>query len=352
MGDTAKSVVLVKPGELAVREIPVPRVPPPSLRVSMRACGICGSDLRYLAGENPWSLHTLGRSVPSPPNMVLGHEVSGVIRKGGRDVRIAVLAYKGCGTCRACRSGRENICANVQHIGHATGWGKMEYYPGGMAEEFEVWEGFAYEIPDSISFEEATFLDGLAVAVHACDRAHISRGNRVAVIGLGPIGMMAAQVARDRGAEVVTGCDTTPLPVELAGSLGFETMEMTDGALLFGKAVDSGIEYDAVIDTVGDVGAVEAAFGVLAPGGVISLLSVHDATIPLDSMRLSAERYVTTSANSPYRDFRTAITLLETGRVAVAPLVTHRFPLSEAVRAFEVMADKEKHRAYKIVLVP
>lgn len=348
----AKSVVLVKPGELSVREIPIPRIPAPSARVRMMACGICGSDLRYLAGENPWSLHTLGRNIPSPPNMVLGHEVAGITERDGRVQRVAVLAYRACGECRACLAGRENICANVQHIGHGAGWGEMEYYPGGMAEEFEVWDGFAYEIPDTVSFEEATFLDGLAVAIHACDRACITAGSRVAIVGLGPIGMMVAQVARVRGAESIVACDTTALPVELARDVGYVAADVTDGATLFGRATGSAVEYDAIIDTVGDVEALAKALDVVAPGGVVATLSVHHANLVISAMHLSAERYVTTSANNPYADFQTAIDLMSEQQVRVSPLITHRFPLSDAVEAFRVMANKDAERAYKIVLVP
>ena len=348
MKRTAKSVILDAPGQLSVRDIPVPEIAGPSHRLRLGACGICGSDLRYLAGENPWSMHTLGEHIPSPPNMVLGHEVSGVTEIDGRERRVAVLAYRGCGRCRECRRGRENLCADTQHIGHGAGWGEMDYYPGGMAEEFEVWEGFAYEIPDTVSFEEATFLDGLAVAVHACDQAGIDEGSRVAIVGLGPIGMLAAQVAGDRGAEVVTACDTTGLPVELARGLGFESTYVCSGAALF----DDASGFDAVVDTVGDIAAIEAGLASLAPGGRVVLLAAHEGTLSYNATRICSERYVTTSANNRYADFPRAIELMSSGRVCVSSLVTHRFALDEAPGAFEIMASKDANRAYKIVLVP
>ncbi len=352
MKETVISVVLAGPGDLVVREIPVPTVEGPSHRVRMRACGICGSDLRYLAGENPWSLHTLGKEIPSPPNMVLGHEVAGITELDGRECRVAVLAYRGCGRCRECRRGRENLCAATQHLGHGAGWDAMEYYPGGMAEEFEVWDGFAYEIPDSVTFEQATFLDGLAVAIHVCDRAGVELDSRVAVIGLGPIGMLVAQVARDRGAEIVTACDTTELPVELAREHGFESTYVCTGTALFGTRGINGAEYDAVVDTVGDGAAVEAGLSALAPGGRVVLVAAHEGTLNYDATRICSERYVTTSANNLYADFPRAIELLGSGRVAVSSLITHRFSLGDAVRAFETMKNKEANRAYKIVLEP
>lgn len=343
---TALSVVLAGPGDLRVERIPIPRVGDDAVRVRLGACGICGSDLRYLRGENPWSQHTLGRHVTSPPNMVLGHEVAGLARTGDGETRVAILAYKACGTCPACRAGRENICANVQHIGHATGWGEMEHYPGGMAEEFEVWPGFAYPIPESISFDEATFLDGLAVSIHACDRAQVASGKRVAVVGLGPIGMMAAQVAMHRGASRVAACDATELPVQLAGGVGLEDAVRAD-ALDFLDVAD---EYDAIVDTIGTPQTVAAALRALRPGGALALLAVHDGEIAVNQLALSGERLVTTSANNPYDDFARAIELMAGGAVRVKSLVTHRFPLARATEAFEVMAQKDRMGAYKIVL--
>ena len=103
---------------------------------------------------------------------------------------------------------------------------------------------------------------------------------------------------------------------------------------------------------MGEVRSIEAGLEVLAPGGIAALLAVHEGTLTYETARISSERYVTTSANNRYADFRTAIELLGAGRIVVSPLITHRFPLSEAVRAFEVMAHKEANRAYKIVLVP
>ena len=344
----ALTVILAAPGELRVDRIPVPSVGPGAVRVAMRACGICGSDLRYLAGENPWALHTLGENLVSPPNMVLGHEVAGIATVDGREQRVAILAYRACGECAACRAGRENICANVQHIGHATGWGAMDYYPGGMAEEFEVWPGFAFPIPDHVSFDEATFLDGLAVAIHACDRAAVAAGSRVAIVGLGPIGMLAAQVARSRGAATVCGCDTAPLPLELAAGLGFADLVQSDAERFLRP--DAG--YDAIIDTVGAAGSVARAPSSLAPGGTLALLSVHPESISLPTVSLSAERTITSAANNRYADFPQAIDLLSRGEVRVAPLVTHRFPLAQAAKAFDVMANKEREKAYKIVLHP
>ena len=344
------SVVLAGPQDLQVRRVPVPRVPGPAVRVRMKACGICGSDLRYLAGENPWSLHTLGRHVPCPPGVILGHEVAGIVLENGRERRVGILAFKGCGQCLYCRTGRENLCAEVQHIGHASGWPEMPHYPGGMAEEFEVWKDFDYDLPDSISFEEAIFLDGLAVAVHAAGEARLEPGKRAGVIGLGPIGMLFAQLAAHRGAEQVTGWDTAPLPVRLARESVRGQFFRIDPGTYPDRIRGDGL--DAVIDTVGDERSIRFGLAALRRGGALVLLAVHEGQVPLATVGLSGERRVSTSANNCYRDFVEAIRLMAAGAIRVQQLITHRFPLAEARQAFEVMCRKEENQAYKIILTP
>jgi threonine dehydrogenase-like Zn-dependent dehydrogenase len=160
--------------------------------------------------------------------------------------------------------------------------------------------------------------------------------------------MMAAQVARDRGASHVTACDTDPLPIRLARDLGLEDA-LREDALRF---LSQRGELDAVIDTVGNSATIEPSLRALRPGGALALLALHSGALTLDSLSLSGERLITTSANNRYADFPHAIELLTERRVRVDSLVTHRFPLSRAVEAFEVMADKEAAGAYKIILHP
>lgn len=354
----SKAVVLQAPGRIDVRDIPVPKVGGPSVRVALGACGICGSDVRYYAGENPWAMHTLGYHVDSPPNMVIGHEVSGTTVNDG--ARVAILAFKSCGVCRYCSSGRENLCEDMEHFGHSAGWGDMDYYPGGMSEQFDIWDGFAYPIPESVSFEEATFLDGLAVAVHAVDVSGLTAGGSLAVVGLGPIGMLAAQVGRAIGAELVAGCDTATVPVRLAKEVGIAHAVHGSAADLArasspragGVAKSTAGGFDAVIDTVGNADSISEGLKLLDKSGALVLLAVHAEATPLETTLLSGERRVMTSANNRYRDFPAAIDLLGSGAVRVQPLVTHRFPLDRAQEAFEVMLEKEARGAFKVVLTP
>jgi threonine dehydrogenase-like Zn-dependent dehydrogenase len=345
------AVVLKKPGSIAVERIQVPQITGPTVTVSMKACGICGSDIRYYQGENPWSLHTLGKNIPSPPNMVLGHEVSGIVSEGDR--RVAILAYKGCGKCQYCTSGRENLCDRMEHFGHSAGWKTMPYYPGGMTETFCIWKGFEYDIPESISFEEATFLDGLAVAIHSVDVSGLVAGQRIGIIGLGPIGLLAAQVGKARGAEYVTGCDTSPLPVELAKKIGIESTVCGGINELENAYLSPGHKgLDILIDTVGSEQTIIQGLGLLEKSGTLVLLAIYEKSVPLAPIALSGERRIVTAANNEYKDFPQAIELMASGQIVVKPLITHRYALKDAQKAFDTVLDKDKNKAFKVVLFP
>ncbi len=346
------AVVLEKPGRLAVRRIPVPAIRGPAVRVTLGACGICGSDVRYFLGENPWSLHTLGRHVPSPPNLVLGHEVAGVVQDKRQERRVAVLAYKACGECEYCRSGRENLCDAMEHFGHGAGWPEMPYYPGGMAEQFDIWKDFVYDLPPSVSFEEATFLDGLAVAIHALDCSGLKPGQRFGVVGLGPIGMLAAQAAFSRQASLVIGCDTSTVAVELARQVGLQEALQAHSGGLRRHLQERNKRLDTVIDTVGSAESLRDGLALLDKSGSLVLLAVHSKQVPVAPIWFSGERRILSSSNNRYRDFPRAIELLASGAVAVKPLITHRFSLREAREAFRVALHKERERAYKVILHP
>jgi threonine dehydrogenase-like Zn-dependent dehydrogenase len=132
------AAVLRRPQDLCLEQIPNFKPAPDQVIVEVASCGICGSDLRYYHGENPWALHTLGMPIPNPPNIVLGHEFAGTVTDAAdfphlAGKHVAVMSFKTCGQCRQCRSGAENLCGQTMHLGHGAGWGERDYYPGGMA---------------------------------------------------------------------------------------------------------------------------------------------------------------------------------------------------------------------------
>lgn len=356
-----KAVVYKKPETLAVENVPKIGPDKDQVIVKVRACGICGSDLRYYYGENPWALHTLGSNTPADTNMILGHEFSGdVVEAGSKDSeeligkRVVVIPYNTCGTCELCVTGRYNLCRNTKHIGHGAGWGHMDYYPGGMAEYCPVWSTHVYEIPETISYEAATLIDPLSVAIHAIKLSCIKPMDSVLVLGSGPVGLCIAQAVRAFGAGNVYCTDIIDSALRIAGEVG------VDEALHSGKvdvlekiiSLTKSRGVDIIFDTAGSVESQSQALKMLAVSGILVNLVANESQVNYRLIDLSGERRIICSANSKYEDYLLGIKLLDNGIFKSRPLITHRFPIDEANQAFNVLLDREKNGAMKVVIEP
>ena len=356
-----KAAVLLGKGIIRCQEVPVPPLREDQVMVRVEACGICGSDLRYLQGANPWAMHTLGERRTNPEKMILGHEFAGVVCAAGSDrweglvgQRVAAQAFRGCGVCPQCRSGRENLCANTQHIGHGAGWKGLEWNPGAMAEQCPVWGEMCYPLPEHVSFEEAVFLDGLGVTVHAVNRSALQVGEVACVLGAGPIGSSVAQVAKAHGARLVAVSDVYDKALEAARQVELDLVvdARREDVVAAVRERTEGLGADAVFESVGAAETLEQALALAAPGGRIVLMAGLTSGARIDPLRLAGERSVTVSANNNYREYLTGLQLLAAGQVKVKPLVTHRFPLTEVQEAFRVAADKSASGALKVVVCP
>ena len=359
MPETMKAAVLKAPRQLTVEEVPVPAPEPSEVLVKVAACGICGSDLRYFVGENPWAMHTLGREAPNPPNIILGHEFGGEVVAAGDGrfeelvgQRIVVSAYAACGMCVECRLGQYNLCKATIHLGHGAGWGDREYYPGGMAEYCAVWADKAYPLPDSVSWEEATFLDIAGVGIHAVRVSEMKPDGVVVVLGAGPLGLSIAQVAKAWGARATCCTDVYPKALAVAAEVGVDraidaTTDDPKEAVL--DATD-GRGADYVFDTAGTAETQRQAIEMLAPSGALINLVTNRTKVSFELLELAAERSIRTSTNYFFHDFQTAIDMAGSGQLALAPMITHRFPLADANRAFDAGLNKDEHEALKIVI--
>ena len=355
-----KGVVIEDLGKVSVRDLPEPRPRHGEIIVEVEACGICGSDIRYMRDDNPWSSQTLGRIEANPRNMLLGHELAGRVVSVGDGVsparvgeRVGVLAYRACHACHYCRRGRHNLCENVQHIGHATGWDSDEPNPGGMAQRCRVWDEMAVRLPEGLSFEEACLLDPLAVAVHACDQGRVGRNDRIVTIGTGVVGLLIVQVAQSSGAGPALCVDTYARPLEAARELAVADTVRLDGEEGAEAALGSHTESaDVVFDTVGSRETMRSGLAMLRRGGRLVLLALGAKAVDIETSWLSGERSVVTSANNLYPDFHAAMAMFASGRVRSGPLLTHRFDRAQAPEAFRVAEHKEQHGAIKVILYP
>ncbi len=356
-----KALVLKCPGQLEVMDVPKPTLSGGVVLVQVGLCGICGSDVRYFHGHNPWARQTLGRDVPNPPNIILGHEFMGTVvevhdsadeRLIGR--RVGVNTFLGCGQCRYCLRGQENFCPQTKHLGHGQGWGKMDFYPGGLAEYCPVWASQVYELPVSVTDEQATFLDPLITAIHVVEVAMPAPGDEVVIVGGGPIGLMIAQLARHHGAARTFVADVAEEIVAIARSLGVDhavnVADAPDALRGLVMAETDGHGVARVFNTVGSAESIVESLGLLDNAGIAVLVATKGEEIRFPSGMLGGERTIKTSTNSLYSDFPKAIEALERGTVVVDPMVTHRFGLTDAAQAMTVADDKAAAGAIKVVV--
>lgn len=356
-----KAIVLCSPGKLELTDIPrFKLVAKNHVQVKVRACGICGSDLRYYAGQNPWALHTLGRHVENPPNMILGHEFAGeVVEVNAREHEhllgksVAVQSYRSCGTCAFCLSGKQNLCRDTIHAGHAQGWGKMEYYPGAYSEYCIGWADMLYPIDDCIGFGEAAMADILCVAVHANGCVKKIAGADILCIGGGPAGLSAAQVALVKGAAKVVILELSPIARDIISHYeGITVVDPGDSSsdeVLRGSTSTG--NYSVIYDSVGSNETFAAALELLSESGTYVNLAVHDTELSFNAKNMGSERTITSSSNAFDRDIEEAVELLVSGKVDVGPWVTHRFPLEDFQTAFDLLLSEPK-QAYKVVFEP
>ena len=356
-----KALVLKSPETLEVMNVPSPNLSTGQVLVKVSRCGLCGSDIRYFHGENPWAKQTLQMNIPNPPNIILGHEFIGEVVEAHDSTdmeligkRVAVQTWSACGRCDSCRSGHENFCKETKHLGHGQGWGEMEFYPGGMAEYCPVFSNHVHELPKNITDEQATFLDPLTAALHAVDVAKPEVLNRVVVLGAGPIGIMIAQLSKVYGAAETFITDIADGNLRVARNLGIDhVLNVVDSGQTITNLVKTktkGLGVDRVFNTVGSQDSIVESLALLKNTGLVVLMATKNEEISFPALLLSGERTIKTSTNAMYTDFPRAIGLLASGLVKVEPMITHRFNLSDGVKAFETAINKSQNQAIKIVL--
>jgi L-iditol 2-dehydrogenase len=356
-----KALVLKSPKQIEVMDAPEPALSAGQVLIEVSKCGICGSDVRYFHGENPWAKQTLGRHIDNPPNIILGHELTGVVREVFDESdahligkRVGVNTFITCGRCTFCQSGRENLCDRTKHLGHGQGWGKMDFYPGGMAEFCPAFAGQIYELPENVSDEQATFFDPLIAAIHAVDVGGPKPLDKVAVLGAGPIGLLIAQLVKVYGATRTFITDIASENIAIAERVGVDFPLNLSGStkglrdLVTGKTDSGGV--DLAFNTVGTSASILESLKILKKGGTLVLMATKEDELRFPSLLLSGERTIRTSSNAMYSDFPRVIELVSAGQVKVDPLITHRFSLSDAVSAFETACNKSKTGAVKVII--
>jgi L-iditol 2-dehydrogenase len=310
----------------------------------MRACGICGTDLEKVRGEQI-----------TPP--VLGHEVSGVIKEVGEGIdgfrvgdRVAVHHHISCQHCYYCKNGFETLCEEYP---------KSNLDPCGFAESFRVPEtlvkgGTVYKLLDTVSFEEGSQVEPTACCIRALRKAGVTAGESAAVFGVGPVGLTHVQLLKCFGATPVYGVDVIKSRRELATKLGADLAfdPATDDAPKAVSLLTGGLGVDYAIVATANLKALESALGTVRKGGTVLLFGApaRGAQMSLDMSKMFLrEVRLHSSYSTSETEMRMALNLIENRRIRPAEMITHKLPLSQTIEALG-LADHGAE-AGKVIIV-
>ena len=343
-----RAVTFQGPGEVRVDEVAAPELTAPDEAiVRVEASGVCGSDLHIYHGR-----------VAIEEGFILGHEYVGTVTAVGDAVtRVSegdrVLGTYGtaCGECFFCRRADFHKCDHGRVFGHGKTLGSLQ---GAQAELLLVPNAdlTLRKVPEGMSDDVALFAgDVMGTGYHAVVECGVADGDVVAVLGMGPVGLCAVQVALAAGASGVVAIDTVAERLELARSLGAEPVHLTEeDPRAAVKALTEGRGSDATIDAVGHPDALELACRLTRKAGTVSATGVYAERIDVHMgiVWIKALTLKTGHANV-IKHVDPVLERLSSGELDPTPLVTHHMKLDEAADAYDVYDRRE---ALKIVLTP
>jgi threonine dehydrogenase-like Zn-dependent dehydrogenase len=340
-----RAAVTHAPRAMELRDdVPEPG-PPGAGEVVVRpeAVGICGSDFHFFSGE----LHeAVGASLPR----VQGHEVAATIETVGADcggelapgVRVALWPLTPCGECYPCRVGRGNVCDRFRLIGI--------HVDGGLQEQFTVPSAQVFPVGDQGPLS-AAFAEPTSIAVQAVARAGVASGERVVVLGAGPIGQAIALVVRERGGQVLL-VDRLPGRLERGRAIGVEPLELGDDLVSRAREWAGGQGPVVTFDATGEPDAVRAVVEMVSSAGRVVVVGISDKEVSLNiGWFTQKEIDVLGTSVCTAEQFAEAVAIVGRHRELVEPLITQQFALDEAPAAID-FAMRNPADVMKVVVRP
>lgn len=342
-----KAAVLYEPFQVGIEERDVPALSPDEVLVKVKAVGVCGSDVHY------YQHGKIGRYVVEKP-LILGHECAGIVAAVGKRVnrfavgdRVAIEPGVACGTCAHCKAGMYNLCSDVQFMATPP-------VDGAFSQYVVHRQDFVYPIPDTLSFEAAAMAEPFSVGLHASMKVGLKPGQRVAVMGMGPVGLLTVAAAKAFGVTEIYVSDVEEKRLAKALEMGATHVLCADRENVPERIreLTGGIGVDVAFETAGNPHALQAALFSLSRGGNLSVIGLPvkreagmDIPFIVDNeIRIQGVfRYANT--------YPLAIQLLSNGTVSVESLFTGKYPLEQAGEALE-RARTDKSNSVKVMVYP
>ncbi|HSU54898.1 MAG TPA: galactitol-1-phosphate 5-dehydrogenase [Candidatus Dormibacteraeota bacterium] len=342
-----KALVLKQYKQFAYEEVPSPEPGPKEVLVSVRACGICGSDVHGMDGST-------GRRRPP---IIMGHEASGVIARTGSGVtewhegdRVTFDSTIYCGQCEFCRAGLINLCDQRRVLGVSCEDYRQQ---GAFAEFLAVPQHILYRLPERLAFEHAALTEPFSIALHAVKRTQVKASDSVVVLGAGMIGLAVLQVLVQIGCQTIIVLDISKERLALAQKLGAtETLNSAEKTVLGElQQVTNGRGLDVSFEAVGITATVDLAIRSLRKGGTAVLVGnvAPKIEFPLQTA-VTRELNILGSCASK-GEYPECLELLSSGKVRADELISATVPLAEGAEWFDRLYKKDAN-LLKVVLVP
>ncbi|MFA5859305.1 MAG: alcohol dehydrogenase catalytic domain-containing protein [Elusimicrobiota bacterium] len=338
---------VVEYNKIVVEDVPVPHAGKGEVVLKVIICGICGSDIHAFTGKHPFI---------TPP-IVPGHEMSGVIHELGDGVtglkpgeRVTIEPSIVCGTCPQCRAGRYNICDNLKVIGCQI--------DGAFAEYLRVPADRVVKIPDTMTHDQAVFIEPAAVAVHTVIRAGIENlaapSACVLITGAGTIGLMVLQTAVAFGAREIVITDTIDSRLELAKKLGAKYGVNIKTVTLTNWMKDKyGIQNPVTLafDCVGNEFSFDSCILTARKGARIVVVGVYPGKVPVNMSWVQDREFeIVGTLMYTRKDYVKAIELIDTGKIHNTELISKRVPLKDVASLYASIGKPSPNPGIKMLV--
>jgi (R,R)-butanediol dehydrogenase/meso-butanediol dehydrogenase/diacetyl reductase len=341
--------------DIRIEEVPEPPPPPAGqVKVEVAWCGLCGTDLHeylggplYIPADAPHPL--TGARAP----VILGHEMSGNVVEVGPGVtrvkvgdRVALCPIIGCLKCRWCKSGLMGLCTNIAFLG-------VSWHGGGFAPYVNVYDYMCYHLPQEVSYEVGAMVEPFAATYRALKQAAAQPGETIAIVGAGPIGLMALQSARIQGAQQVIAIEPAAKRQQLARQCGATVVvdPLKQDALAAVRDLTGGEGADAVIECSGIEATGILAGRIARRKGRVVVMGVFEHPAPLDYTDLVYGEKTVMGSMGGYGVFDEAIQAMASGRFNGEPLITGKIKLDDILGGLDALI-KHKEDNVKILVSP
>lgn len=345
-----KAVRFTAPETIEIADVPIPEIAENEVLAKVAYAGFCGTDIDLLTGD---MVHIKNGFTTYP--LIPGHEWAGTIEAVGSKVtgfqvgdKVTSDVSLGCGECDYCRKGRYNLCPSRLVVG------SYRNKQGVFAEYIAIPQRHLYKIPDALSLEHAALVEPAGTAAYSVARAGIKMGDHVLVIGDGPIGQLAAQLALVNGAARVDMVGSWDQKLEVAQQCGVTNVinYHREDTAQRAKEITGGIGPDVILETSGNKAALNASIAALKPGGNIVMVSWYsgaEVSIAMNQAIAKDCNLIGTLA-SP-NTFGAVLDYMAEGTLRVDPLITHVEPLEKISDVVSMIRNKKEYRI-KVLLKP